>query len=227
MKKEAMPAGLEVQLVAFLTTHISWIGVFFVMAVESANIPIPSEITMPLAGWLLVKGTIDNPLQGTPLQAFVIGGLIGALGCLFGSIVNYGVGYYGGRPFVERFGKYILISPRDIARADQWFKRWGDWASFISRLLPVVRTFISFPAGMLRVNFPRFAVLTFVGSFIWCGVLALAGFIAGENYEQIRNVMRPFDYPIAGIFLVLLIYYVYRHIRHGRASAEVETGEPA
>src|SRR5579859_5561530 len=229
MRNNRMPAALEAQLITFLTAHISWIGVFLVMAIESANIPIPSEITMPLAGWLLVKGTIDNPLQGTPLQAFLIGGLIGALGCLFGSIINYGLGYYGGRPFVERFGKYILIGKSDLDRADKWFTRWGDWASFISRLLPVVRTFISFPAGMLRVNFPRFTVLTFVGSFIWCGALALAGFLAGDQYEKIRSVMRPFDYPIAGIFLLLLIYYVYRHIRHDRTTTneDAKSGTPA
>jgi len=217
-----MPAGLEHQLIDFLKNNISWGLIVLIMALESANIPIPSEITMPIAGWLLVSAT-----GGTPVQGFIVGGLFGALGCLIGSVVNYGVGYYGGRPFVERFGKYIMIGKRDIERADKWFARWGDWASFLSRLLPVVRTFISFPAGMLKVNFPRFSVLTFVGSFLWCGILAFIGAALGENYEQIRSVMRPFDYPIILILLVLLVYYIYRHIRHARVDSEKTPITPA
>src|SRR5258707_15248403 len=155
-----MPQGLETQIVASLTTliqNIGWLGIIFIMALESANIPIPSEITMPLAGWLLVQAR-----GGSAIEAILVGGTVGALGCLLGSVINYAIGAYGGRPFVERYGKYILISKKDIARADKWFARWGDWASFISRLLPVVRTFISFPAGMVRINFFRFAIFSFI-----------------------------------------------------------------
>ncbi|MEO8608633.1 MAG: DedA family protein [Chloroflexota bacterium] len=209
-----MPQGLEIQIVATLTSiiqNIGWVGIFFVMALESANIPIPSEVTMPLAGWLLVQAS-----GGTALQAILLGGIIGSLGCLLGSVINYAIGAYGGRPFVERYGKYILISKKDIARADQWFARWGDWASFISRLLPVVRTFISFPAGMVRVNFLRFVIFTLLGSFIWCAVLAYGGFVAGEHWEDLRRVMRPFDYPIIAVLIIGLVYYIYRHIRHAR-----------
>src|SRR3954469_24631507 len=114
-----MPQALEVQIVHTLTTiiqNIGWIGIMLVMAVESANIPIPSEVTMPLAGWLLVEAR-----GGSAIEAILLGGLLGALGCLIGSVVNYGIGAYGGRPFVERYGKYILISKKDIARADVWF----------------------------------------------------------------------------------------------------------
>ena len=217
-----MPAGLETSLIDFLRHNISWGLIVVLMALESANIPIPSEITMPIAGWLLVSKS-----GGSPLQGFLVGGLLGALGCLIGSVLNYGVGYYGGRPFVQRFGKYILISTRDIDRADQWFARWGDWASFISRLLPVVRTFISFPAGMLRVNFARFSVLTFVGSFIWCGILTAIGTALGDRYDQIRAIMRPFDYPIILVLGLLLAYYIYRHIRHARNDAVQEPVQPA
>ena len=213
-----MPQGLENQIISTLTSiiqNLGWLGIVVIMALESANIPIPSEVTMPLAGWLLVEAR-----GGTAIQAILVGGILGALGCLIGSVINYGIGAYGGRPFVERYGKYILISTKDIARADKWFARWGDWASFISRLLPVVRTFISFPAGMVRVNFWRFVVFTFLGSFIWCAILAYAGFVTGEHWEEIRRVMRPFDYPIIAIILIGLAYYIYRHIRHARADAE-------
>ncbi len=97
----------------------------------------------------------------------------------------------------------------------------GDWASFISRLLPVVRTFISFPAGMVRINFTRFVVFTFLGSFIWCAILAYGGFVAGEHWGELRRVMRPFDYPIIAIILIGLLYYIYRHVRHARSNADV------
>ena len=213
-----MPQGLENQIVASLTTliqNIGWIGILLIMAIESANIPIPSEITMPLAGWLLVQAR-----GGSAIEAIVFGGLIGALGCLLGSVINYAIGAYGGRPFVERYGKYLLISHKDIARADIWFARWGDWASFISRLLPVVRTFISFPAGIVRINFVRFSILTFIGSFIWCSALALGGFLMGANWEELRRIMRPFDYPIIAIILIGLAYYIYRHVRHAREDAD-------
>src|SRR5258706_5347373 len=213
-----MPQGLENQIIATLSTiilSINWIGILLIMAIESANIPIPSEITMPLAGWLLVLAS-----GGSAIDAILVGGTVGVLGCLLGCVINYAIGAYGGRPFVERYGKYILISKKDIARADKWFARWGDWASFISRLLPVVRTFISFPAGMVRINFVRFSIFTFIGSFIWCGALALAGYIMGSNWEKILQVMRPFDYPIITVILLGLTYYIYRHIRHAREDVE-------
>jgi len=212
-----MPAGLENQLITFLTNHISWIGVFIIMALESANIPIPSEITMPLAGWLLVRGTGDVA-NGSAIQALIEGGLIGGLGCTIGSVISYAIGLYGGRPLVERYGKYILVSQSDIDRADKWFARWGDWASFISRLLPFVRTFISLPAGIVRVNFPRFVILSFIGSVIWCAILSVAGYALGNNFRQISDVIRPIEYPIIAIIVLGLVYYIYRHIRHAQSE---------
>jgi membrane protein DedA with SNARE-associated domain len=206
--------GLETQLVAFLTNlfqTINWYGVVVIMTLESANIPIPSEVTMPLAGWLLIQA------RGlSALQALWIGGLWGAVGCTLGSVLSYGLGAWGGRPLVQRYGRYILVSEEDLAKADQWFARWGDWAVFISRLLPIVRTFISFPAGVVRVRFVRFTVLSFVGSFIWCGLLAWGGYHFGEHWEQLRAMMRPFDIPIAIVIGLGLVYYIVHHIRKGR-----------
>lgn len=218
-----MPPELEHAIVEFLTTFIQgigWFGIVVIMTLESANIPIPSEVTMPLAGWLLVQAQ-----GGTWVEALLLGGFFGALGCLIGSVINYGLGMWGGRPFLVRYGKYIFISSHDLEKADKWFARWGDWAAFLSRLLPIVRTFISFPAGVARIRFWSFCVLTFVGSFIWCGLLAVGGYALGENWEELRAVMRPFDYPIAAILILGFAYYVYRHIKHARANypAEVET----
>jgi len=208
-----MPHEWEQAIVAFLTTMfhtMDWTGVVIIMALESANIPIPSEVTMPLSGWLLVQAK-----GGTALEAFLLGGWWGGLGCTLGSIVNYAVGYYGGRPIVEKYGKYIMINPDDLERADKWFARWGDWTALISRLLPIVRTFISFPAGVAKVRFWSFTVLSFVGSFIWCGALALGGWYFGDHWEELRAIMRPFDIPIAIVILAGLAYYVYRHVTHG------------
>jgi len=153
--------ALEHQIVDFLTQlmqSIGWPGVVVIMALESANIPIPSELTMPLAGWLLVQAR-----GGTAFQAVWQGGLYGALGCTIGSVVSYWLGAWGGRPLLERYGGYLFIRHSDLEQADRWFARWGDWAAFISRLLPIVRTFISFPAGVTRMRFSTFTIYTFVG----------------------------------------------------------------
>ena len=145
--------ALEHQLVEFLTNlfqTIGWFGVVVIMALESANIPIPSEVTMPLAGWMLVQA------KGlSAWSACWLGGLWGAVGCTLGSVISYALGAWGGRPLVERYGKYILVHEEDLEKADRWFARWGDWAAFISRLLPIVRTFISFPAGVVRMKFSQ------------------------------------------------------------------------
>jgi len=202
--------AFEHQLVAFLDSlfnTIGWTGVVIIMALESANIPIPSEVTMPLAGWMLTDTFLDAVLHG---------GFFGALGCTLGSVLSYALGAYGGRPFLERWGRYILVSEEDLERADRWFARWGDWAAFLSRLLPIVRTFISFPAGVVRMNFVRFTAFSFVGSFIWCSLLALGGRAFGENWEELRALMRPFDIPIALAILAGIGWYIYHHMRKGR-----------
>ena len=210
--------GIEDQLFQWLTetlttiyNTIGWTGVVVIMALESANIPIPSEVTMPLAGWLLIEAR-----GGTLWASILEGGFFGGLGCLLGSIASYALGAWGGRPFLEKYGRYILITPHDLEKADTWFGRWGDWASFISRLLPIVRTFISLPAGVVRVNFSRFSILTFVGSFIWCGALAALGHVVGEQVEEIHGFLRPVEIPIAIALVVGFVWYVWHHIKSAR-----------
>jgi membrane protein DedA with SNARE-associated domain len=209
--------AFEHQLVEFLTSllqTINWFGVVVIMALESANIPIPSEVTMPLSGWMLVQA------KGlSAWHAIWLGGLWGGVGCTLGSVISYGLGMWGGRPLVERYGKYILVHEEDLEKADRWFARWGDWASFISRLLPIVRTFISFPAGVARTHFGRFTVLSFIGSFIWCGLLAWGGYHFGEHWEDLRAMMRPFDIPIAIVIVAAFVYYVYHHVQKGKKKA--------
>ena len=184
------------------------------MAIESAAIPLPSEIIMPLAGWMLIKE------KGLGVEYVLLAGLFGALGNTIGSLVAYYAGAWGGRPLVLKYGKYILISRHDLDLADRFFDRWGAWAIFFARLLPVVRTFVSVPAGVSRMNLPQFTVFTFAGSFPWSTGLALAGFILGENWEDLRTWMRPADIPIAIILVILLAWYIIRHVRNAWEGAQ-------
>ena len=186
------------------------------MAIESAAIPLPSELIMPLAGWKLIAD------EGRGWEWLLLAGLFGAIGNLAGSWVAYYAGAWGGRPAVEKWGKYILVSRHDLDLADRFFARWGNWAIFFSRLLPVVRTFISVPAGIARMPMWQFSVYTFAGAFPWSLGLAYGGYKLGENYEDLRAWMRPLDYPIAAIIVALVVWYVYRHVKR----AWWEPGEP-
>ena len=183
------------------------------MAIESACIPLPSELIMPLAGWMLIK---ERSLSVTYT---LVAGIYGALGNTIGSVIAYGVGMWGGRPFLEKYGYYILISRHDLDQADRWFDKSGSWAVFLSRLLPVVRTFISLPAGIARMHFVKFLVYTFAGSFIWSVGLAYGGYRFGEHWEQIRTFMRPFDPLIITIIIVFMALYIYRHIKRSKRAA--------
>lgn len=209
-------AGIEAQILAFVQNMyniMGWPGVVLMMVIESACIPLPSEIIMPLAGWMLIKAH-SLPVSYTMLAAFY-----GGLGNVLGSTAAYWLGRWGGRPAIEKFGRYVLISQHDLAIAERWFARYGDWAIFFSRMLPVVRTFISFPAGVAKASFGKFLLLTFTGSLPWSWGLAFAGYLLGEHWEQIRSAMRPFDLPIVIIIALLVAYYIYRHVKHGRVAA--------
>jgi len=187
---------------------IGWPGVVVLMAIESACIPLPSEIIMPLAGWMLIKE------KALTVVYIGVAGAYGALGNVIGSALAYGVGMWGGRPFLEKYGKYILISHHDLDIADRWFYKRGSLSVFISRLMPVVRTFISLPAGVAKMHFLKFLFYTFIGSFIWSVGLAYGGYLLGEHWEQIRTIMRPFDPFIIAVAVIFIALYIYRHIRH-------------
>jgi membrane protein DedA with SNARE-associated domain len=187
---------------------MQWPGVVALMAIESACIPFPSEIIMPLAGWMLIKE------QGLPVTYVLAAGAWGGLGNTIGSVIAYYVGMWAGRPLLNKYGRYILISQRDLEISDRWFARSGSWTVFVSRLLPVVRTYISLPAGIARMNIYKFIVYTFAGAFIWSTGLAYGGYLMGEHWEQLRNAMRPFDPVIIAVIVILVALYIYRHIKH-------------
>ncbi len=207
--------SLEQDLLHFISSVynlMQWPGVVALMAIESACIPFPSELIMPLAGWMLIK---EKSLTAVYT---LVAGFYGALGNTIGSAIAYAVGIWGGRPFLKKYGRYILISQRDLSLADRWFAKRGDWSIFASRLLPVVRTFISLPAGIARMHFIKFLIYTFLGSFIWSAGLAYGGFMLGEHWEKLRAVMRPFDPFIIAVILALIAFYIYRHIKYANLA---------
>ena len=211
-------AGIDTVIIEFIRNlyqAVGWFGVVAAMTIESACIPLPSEVIMPLSGWMLIKEAGHGPWY------LLWAGFYGALGCTIGSAISYWVGALGGRPLVERYGKYVLISTKHLETADRWFAKWGQATAFFSRLIPVVRTFISFPAGVARMNFPKFLLFSFLGSFPWSLALAYAGYVMGEHWEEVRAVMRPFDYPIIVVILALIALFVFRTIKENSKRRSV------
>ncbi|MBI3771378.1 MAG: DedA family protein [Gammaproteobacteria bacterium] len=190
-------------------SHLGYGGIVLLMAIESACIPLPSEIIMPFAGYLVYMQTME-------LWAVA---LAGAVGCVLGSLMAYYVGMKGGRPLVEKYGRYVLVSHHDLALADRWFQRHGDITIFIGRLLPVIRTFIAFPAGISRMALGRFCVYTFAGSYIWSWGLAWIGMKLGENWKTLGVYFHRFDVLIGVILAAAIGWYIYRHIKNGRRTA--------
>lgn len=179
-----------------------YLGIVAMMAIESANIPLPSEAIMPAAGILVQQHRLNLHLAA----------LSGAFGSLVGSIPSYLLGLYGGRPFLQKYGRWLLLKEHDLELAESWVRKYGNGAFFICRILPVVRTFISFPAGVLKAPFAIFCLLTFLGSWIWCYLLAYAGVKFGENLPMFIRLWHKFDLAIVVLLLLGFSYYLYRHI---------------
>jgi membrane protein DedA with SNARE-associated domain len=179
----------------------SYGGIALLMAIESACIPLPSELIMPFAGYLVYEGTLNLFWVATA----------GAIGCNLGSLVAYEIGHYGGRALVERYGRWILLSRHELDWADRFFSRWGYLAVFVGRLLPVVRTFIALPAGIARMPRGKFHIYTFLGSWPWCLALAYFGMKLGENWRELGKYFHQFDFVIGGLLLIGVIWFVRSH----------------
>lgn len=205
----------------YVTTGL--VGILLAMAIESCCIPLPSEIVMPLAGVMIASGKILHGMSfGVSL---VLVALAGSLGCLIGSMIAYGIGYSGGRPLLLKYGRYVLISQHDADRADHFFQKWGSATTFFSRLLPVVRTYISLPAGISKMPFVKFVLYTFLGSLPWCLVLAYVGYQLGNHLNTLGPIFHGLDVVILLVVVVLVVLYVWRHIRNDRkARAAHATG---
>ncbi|MDD3101955.1 MAG: DedA family protein [Patescibacteria group bacterium] len=182
-------------------------GVFLLMLLESCGIPIPSEIIMPFSGFLVAMGKMN----------FLLVAIIGAFGNLIGSLLAYWIGFKGGRPLIEKYGKYILISKHDLDMADKWFAKFGDLTVFFGRLLPIVRTYISFPAGISKMNLKKFSFYTFVGALPWCALFTWLGIKMGNNWDLIREKFHNFDVLIAVLIILAVILYIWRHIKNHRS----------
>lgn len=184
-------------------------GIILAMALESCLIPLPSEIILPLAGAMTLAsfGAKFN-LVGIMFA--------GGIGSVLGSSLAYWIGTTGGRPFIMKYGKYILISRHDFDIADRWFGKYGSPIAFFSRMLPVIRTYISLPAGITRMNYPRFVLYSFLGSLPWSLLLAYIGQKLGSGYDKVGKYLHGLDYVIIGVFVILAGLYVWRHIKHER-----------
>jgi membrane protein DedA with SNARE-associated domain len=184
-------------------------GIVILMAIESACIPLPSELIMPFAGYLVFTGSMKLLWVATA----------GAIGCNLGSLVAYEIGYYGGRPLVERYGRWVLMGRRELDWADRFFTRWGYLAVFVARMLPVVRTFIALPAGIARMPRLRFHVYTFLGSWPWCFFLAWFGMKMGENWRQLGKYLHKFDVVIVVLSAAGIIWFVRSHWKNRLETA--------
>ena len=203
--------------------HIGYLGVAVAMTIESAMIPLPSELILPYAGFLVSDPTQLEPITNGPWSYWIVV-LVATIGNTIGSVIGYGIGAWGGRPFLERWGRYLLIRPHEIALAEGWFLRYGPATAFFSRLLPVVRTFISFPAGVARMPLGRFITYSTLGAVPWSMILVFAGMQLGSHWLDIRHALQPFDLVIAVVFLVLVALFIWWRLGRPGWRAASRTG---
>jgi len=191
-----------------------YMGIFILMTLESALIPIPSEVTMPFSGFLVSKGSFD----------FWLVAAVGATGNLVGSLLAYYLGYFGEdtvRHIIRKYGKFILISEKEYDHAERWFRKYGEAIVFTSRLLPVIRTFISLPAGIARMNIKKFVIYSLVGSFLWSLFLTYIGVILGKNWNSLGQYFHKFDIAISIVGFAMVAFYIYhkyKSIKHHHST---------
>lgn len=190
-------------LIIKIISDSGYLGVTLLMALESACIPIPSEVIMPFSGYLVALGEFSLLL--------VI--FWGTIGNLLGSIIAYWIGVYGGRPFIERYGKYVLLRQGELDRAQRFFEKYGGLSIFFARILPIIRTFISLPAGIAKMPFWKFCFYTFIGSFFWSALLSYIGVFLGENWEVIGVYFKKFDWLILILLVVFIFVFLYKRIK--------------
>lgn len=179
-------------------------GIFILTIIEGIGLPIPSEIVMPYGGFLAIDGDLPHLLLVS---------LIGSLGMTIGSTIDYAIARWGGRALINRYGRYLRITPEKMSKAERFFHKYGELACIFTRLLPVVRSLVNFPAGLLKMNFYKFAAYTMIGSFPWCFGLASAGYLLGDNWESILGMAHTVTYAFIGLLGVLavacVILYIY------------------
>ncbi len=194
---------------------IGYPGVFLAMTAESMFLPMPSEAVMPFTGFLVADGVFSLPV--------VL--VVAVLGSIVGSLISYFIGAWGGRPFVNKFGKYVLLDQRDLDATERFFNRRGEAAIFVSRFIPVVRHLISLPAGAARMNLWKFSVFTILGAGLWDAFLAVAGFYLKDHWSRIMHYSHLIDAVVVVLLLALIVWYVYRHIRRLAIDRRLSVGD--
>ncbi|AXJ96518.1 MULTISPECIES: DedA family protein [unclassified Sphingomonas] len=205
---DALISSLAMWIVAAISAG-GYLGILGLMAIESACIPLPSEVVMPFGGYLVSTGRLDLWLVATA----------GALGCNLGSVLAYEAGRHGGRPFVERYGRWLLLTTHDVDRAERFFGRYGGAAVIVGRLLPGIRSFIALPAGIARMPLVRFHLYTFVVSWPWCFALAYIGMMLGRSWNsdpRLSPLFHKFDAALAAVLLAGVIWFVWHRLRGRR-----------
>ncbi len=192
---------------------VGYLGVAVAVALETIVAPIPSEVILPMAGWKVSQSSADptvlEPLTNAP-WSFLLAVAFATVGSIVGALVGYAIGAWGGRPLLDRYGRYVGIGAAELDRADRWFERWGNWAVFVGRMVPLVRTFVSYPAGIARMPIGRFVAFSALGSLPWNAALIYAGFIVGENYTQIEAALKPWEYVVYAAVLVIAALLIGR-----------------
>lgn len=196
--------------VIWVISSLGYFGTFICMAIEGASVPLPSEIILPFSGFLVFTGKFN----------FWIASLVGALGNASGSTIMYFAGLKGGYPFLYKYGKYLLISHEDIKKAQHWFTKYGKKTVFFSQLLPVVRTYISLPSGILKIGYLPFIIYTFLGSLLWSVFLVYLGMTMGQNWKTIGVYFKKFDLLITVVVVGGLAYFIYHKIKKFKEIAE-------
>ena len=211
-----------------VTSAIGDYGLYavFILMLVDAVFPAASEVVMVYAGAVASGAFADQEvvLFGTTIDegfpAYVAMALAGTIGYTIGSVMGWAIGLYGGRPYLERHGRWLHLDERKLGRAERWFERWEDWAVFLGRLTPVIRSFVSIPAGVMEVRLGRYTLLTFLGSAIWCFAFAAAGWVAGANWEDFHHAFRYADYLVAGAIAAGVVWLGWRYVKRRRRLAE-------
>ena len=206
-----MLAFIDQIVIPFLNTlydAVGYVGVLVAMTIESAMIPLPSELILPYAGFLISDPTQLEPLTHSAWSFWAVV-IIGTAGNTIGSLIAYAIGAYGGRPFLQRYGRFLLIRPHEIELAETFFQRWGRITVFVGRLLPVVRTFVSFPAGVARMPLRPFVLFSTAGAFLWSTLLVWVGEGLGANWKDIRARLQPFDTLILVLVVLAVALFIW------------------
>lgn len=190
--------GALTGFVTDLIGNMGYIGIFILMTIESAGIPIPSELIMTYGGFMASEGKIN----------WILAAVVGSLGTGLGSAIGYAIGLWGGKPFIDKYGRILGVTPDKLVFAEKWFCKFGESATFYTRLLPVVRTIVNVPAGLLGMNFYKFMIYSMIGAFPWCLVLSYLGFTLGENWESIMQYSHLLSYAIGGLVVLIIVIAV-------------------